>query len=751
MKRTLYLGIAAAFLMNTGAAAESPAGRSSIVGKVVDVDGNGVPNANVRIVNATLSTRTGPSGLFRFDDLSTGEYLVDVYHPRLGQRAVEVTVPAANELPVSIQLERLYHMDEVVVTAGVERRRSEAYQGVSVLSNAELASRAASDLGETLAGEPGMSATFFGPGASRPVIRGLGGDRVRILEAGVTTGDVSDASPDHAVGVEPASADRIEIVRGPATLLYGSSAVGGVVNVIDGRIPRERPVKAFEGSIRGAGTTVSDEVVGGIDLRLNAGPIVLSVGGSRRDSEDYAIPGFAEAEHEEHEEEEPIRGLVTNSFVETTRGAIGASYVGRHGYVGAAWSGLDKAYGLPGGHDEGEHEEERHGEEAVTIDLEQRRLDLEGSWYPDSDIFSRVRARVGITDYAHRELEGDEVGTVFANDQWEARLEVDHRPGRRVSGTVGIQIGRRDFSAVGVEAFVPPSETDQLAVFVFEEFDTGDLRYQLGARLERQSASPAGSPSIGHSGLSLSGGARWRASDGVTIAVSAGRSHRLPSGTELFSNGPHLATRSFEIGNPGLDAETAHSLDVSARLRSDRVQGEVTGFVNAFDGFIFPDFTGAEEDGLTVLAYRQADATFSGVELSGSLEILHRNDHHVALTGSVDWVRATRMDTDTPVPRIPPLRVGAGFRYDGGIVRGDLSVTRHTRQDRVAPKETPTDGYTMVDAGVAVVVFAGDIVNEVSLRGSNLGDIEARNHVSLLKGEAPLPGRSLRLMYRLHF
>jgi iron complex outermembrane recepter protein len=735
-------------------------------GTVLDLNQRGVPNASVSLVNTTRSTRSDKDGLFRFIDVPVGHYLIDVFHPTLGQHAQEVVVSAKNVTGVTIQLERLYHMDEVVVTAGAERRQSDAYQGVSILSNRTLATVASADLGETLSGEPGMSATSFGPGASRPLIRGLGGSRVRILEAGVATGDVSDTSPDHAVSIEPAAADRIEIIRGPATLLYGSSAVGGVVNVFDGRIPNRQLSRSFEGTIQGSGATGSDELVGGATLKFGHKSLVFSVGGSRRDSDDYAIPGFAnidgdEVEDETEEHHEIADGHLPNSFTETTRGAMGLSFIGQDRYLGISWSGLDKTYGLPGGHLEAHDEENEedgvegltpHEEEGdVAINLEQRRFDLEGSWNLAGTLVNRVKARVGVSDYTHREREGEKTGTVFDNKQWEMRLEAEHRPASRVRGTFGFQIGGREFSAIGEEAVVPHSDGDQLAFFIFEELNARSARYQLGARIERQSHVARGARSTDHVGLSLSAGAYLAVAEKLTLSLSASRSQRLPVSAELYSNGPHLATNSYDIGDTSLEVETAYSLDLSARLRSDHVNGELTWFVNAFDRFIFQDDTGETVDGLSQLVYRQTDARFVGFEASTDVELLHKDDHHVVLTGKADWVRATRRDIDTPLPRIPPFRVGIGLRYGTGVFQGGFDVTRHAEQGRVAINETPTDGYTMVNAEVSVVVLTGHAANEITLRATNLGNVEARNHASLLKGQAPLPGRSARLLYRLHF
>lgn len=760
MKHVPYLALSVLMTLVLGFSSPArPQNTGSIEGKIVDVDGHGVSNARIGIAGTPRSARPEPSGAFRFDAVPPGDYALEVFSQRFGLRAQKVSVSPGETTRVAIQIERLYHMDEIVVTAGSERGRSDTYQGINVLAYRDLAARAVASLGETLAEEPGVSSTSFGAGASRPVIRGLGGGRIRVLEAGVTTGDVSDTSPDHAVAVEPTSADRIEIVRGPATLLYGSDAVGGVVNVLDGRIPRKPLSRPIEGSFYGSGGTASNEIVGGGELRFGQGPIAVHLSGMRRESDDYDIPGFAELDHDEEEashkdeeghEEGPVEGTLPNSFVETTRGAAGVSYIGRSGYIGFSWSGMDSDYGVPGGHAE---EGGGHGgeEETVTIDLDQRRLDLEGAWNGSGSVLRRAKARWGFSNYRHRELEGEEVGTTFDNEQWELRLEADHTLADRLSGTIGLQLGSRDFAAIGEEAFVPASDTDQISFFLFEEVEHGPGRYQLGIRYERQTTSTSAGQDLTHDGVSLSTGANWEVSETTTFAVGAVRSQKLPSPNELQSNGPHLATNAFEVGDPMLEPETALSLDASIRVRVERSRAELTWFVNRFSDFIFQDITGLEEDGLPVLRYGQTDAIFTGLESRADVEVYHRGEHHVALTGKLDWVRAERTDTDEALPRIPPVRIGGGIRYDGNLLRGILNVTRHTKQDRVAPNEEPTGGYTMVDASVSLLLFVETVANEITLRGTNLGNVEARNHVSLLKEQAPLPGRSVRLLYRLHF
>ncbi|MCG8468786.1 MAG: TonB-dependent receptor, partial [Gemmatimonadetes bacterium] len=637
----------------------------------------------------------------------------------------------------------------------------------NVVRGIDLRAAAEASLGETLADEPGVNSSYHGPGASRPLIRGLGGGRVRILESGVGVGDVSDTSPDHQPAVEVATADRIEVIRGPATLLYGGSAIGGVVNVEAGRIPQELPAHPLTGSFTARGGTVSDErnIAGRVDGAV--GRIAVHVSGLYRNTDDYSIPGHAaleeEGEHEGEEEGEGDFGVLGNSAVETSRFAGGLSYVGDNGLVGVSFSGYDSEYGVPGGH--AHHEEGEGGEEAeeeegdVGIDLRQRRVDLEAAWRFGGSFVRGLNARFGLADYEHFEVIADEgsgareVDTEFFNDEWEGRLELEHSLGGSSNGVLGLQALDRDFEAIGEEAFVPPTTTTQFAVFAFEQFELGDVRLQLGARVESQDTeNVTGGVSRDDTGFSASIGAVVPVSDAVSLVLSGARSTKLPAATELFANGPHLGTRSFEIGDPNLEREVGYNVNAGIRLSEGRLRGELSFFVNSFDQFIYLVETGEEEDELPVFQWTQADAVFTGFEAQADLELFHSGDGHFVLDASADYVRAQLSDTDEALPRIPPFRFRAGLGYESPEWHGHAGVTRVARQGRVAAFEGETDGYTMVNASLGYRLFGGGrTVHDIILSGRNLTDEEARSHTSVIKAFAPLPGREIRLTYQIGF
>jgi iron complex outermembrane receptor protein len=364
-----------------------------------------------------------------------------------------------------------------------------------------------------------------------------------------------------------------------------------------------------------------------------------------------------------------------------------------------------------------------------------------------------LKLRVGTTDYEHSELEGEAVGTLFLNDSWEARIEALHTKFGSFNGSFGAQFANRDFEAIGEEAFVPPTDTNTYAFFLFEEIGIGPIKFQLGARYENQevTAVTEGINNRKLDGFSASGGVLWLPNDDYSLSVSVARSVKLPNAEELFSNGPHIATNAFEIGDPNLTEETSLGLDISFRKRTGIFTGELSFFSNRFDDFIFEQFTDEVEDGLPVFRYVQQDANFYGAEFHGDVELFHVDPHHFLLEFSTDFVRAENRDTEEPLPRIPPYRVAGGVRYQGSHFWGLAEARYVAEQDRVATFEEPTPSYTMLNASIGYRFFAGGTIHDIIVRATNLTDEEARNHVSFLKDLAPLPGRDFSIIYKLSF
>ena len=675
--------------------------------------------------------------------------------------------------------------DNIIVSASpLERTVDETIIGTSILTDQELANRIENSVGETLRREPGVSSTFFGPGASRPIIRGLGGDRIRVLDAGIGAFDASVTSVDHAVSIDPASAEKIEIVRGTSTLLYGSSAAGGVVNIFSGRIPSEAPENGVSGDLRVGGSTVDGgvETAGGFDLTLFEDEdyaVVFHGEGFYREGEDYDIPGFAESsilraleeaeeeEHgdEEHEEEEEVFGTAENSFYESKGGSAGLSFIFENGFIGFSGTAFNSDYGLPGGHGHEEEEGEEHGDEeeeeeegGVVIDLEQRRFDVLSEYRGDFLFFNKAKLRFGYADYEHQEFEpSGEAGTVFSNEGWEGRLEFVQKSaefaGGTLNGAVGVQIRNRDYSAIGEEAFVPPSQSDQYGVFIVEELSIGDFRYEIGGRYERTDhENTTAGISRSFDSFSVSGGVGYDVNDNIFVGATAFRTERAPSIEELFSDGPHLATEQFEIGDVNLDEEVAIGVEATARYPTDRFSASINGFYTSYEDFIFEIETGDVEDGLDVFQFVGADATFRGFEAEVAAELFQLGAFGINADATVDYVRATLDDSvNENIPRIPPLTALFGFDATSEMLdfRAEFEVAAD--QNRTANFELPTEGYESLNMYVTLRPFTNARNLSLNVAATNLTDEEIRLHSSFIKDLAPLPGRNIKFFVKGSF
>ncbi|GHB00450.1 TonB-dependent receptor [Algimonas arctica] len=641
--------------------------------------------------------------------------------------------------------------DEIIVTGSpLARSVDEAITGVSVISGADLDQRLASSIGETLKYEPGLSSTFFGAGASRPIIRGQGSDRVRVLTNGIGSIDASSASPDHAVSVEPAQAERIEILRGAGVLRYGSSGAGGIVNVIDERIPDVMP-DGTEANLRMSASSVDSgfEAAASIDQAIGNN-FALHLDGTTRNANDYRIPDFAESAALRAEEEAEVRGRLPNSFVESQSGTIGLSWIGERAKFGAALHRSESDYGIPGGHahedeDEG-HDDEDHGEggeeedENVTIGLRQTRIDVNGSVDMDG-LFERFQVFGGYADYTHTEFEGPGVvGTVFTNEGFEARAELIQAERGNWTAAHGVQLRTRDFAAIGDEAFVPPTTTKQYAAYTFHEWEQGPLHLEGAGRIEvTQQTDDTLNRDVDFTALSVSVGLDRHINDAIRIGGTVFRSERAPSTEELFSNGPHLATEAFEVGDATLGKEVSTGGELAFRHREGSHSLTVNLFYTDYEDFIFNRETGAEEDGLPVFQSTAADAKFYGFEVQGALDLYTGRTWSASVDGLAEYVRA---ETDAgDLPRIPPLSILAGVEAKTDNLSLRAEVDWNDRQDRTAAFERATQSYTLVNL-FSTYRFGDRMTFAVGVH--NLLDRDARQHTSFLKDTVPLPGRNVR-------
>ena len=650
-------------------------------------------------------------------------------------------------------------LEEIVVT-GVPRDRAagDLAQSVTVVGGDELDRVRASTLGETLANQLGVSSSYFGAGASRPIIRGLAGPRVQMLEDGVDAMDVATVSDDHAVTVEPLAAEQIEIFRGPTALLYGSGAVGGVVNTVTTRIPHRAPAGGFEGEFELRGDSAAD--ASGAAVRLDGGGARFAwhVDAGRRDSGDYDIPRFAHADvNAGTADAEDAFGILPNSAAESESAAVGASWLADGGYLGASFNAFDTLYGIPGHHhehEEGGLDEEDHEADAVRVDLRQRRFDVRSGWNGMAGAIQGVNIRLGVNDYEHVELEGDAAGTRFANDATELRLELLHRTAGRWSGAFGVQLGERELAAVGEEAFVPPVDSETLGVFLVEDVDLDPWQLSLGGRVESVEHAPvSGLSRYYDTASSFSLGAVRPFGDGYAFVATLASSERLPAPEELYSDGPHLATGVVQIGDSSLRAETAAHVDVGLRGSRERLNWSVTTFHTQYEDFIYLADTGAQNpiDSLPIFVFAQADADFSGVEAEVFIPLLADGRSEIDVRFFADYVRG-ELASGEPLPRLPPLRYGARLELHNERLLAGLEGTRYDDQDDVAAFEERTAGYFMLNADLRwrfVAVTGMEL--ELFVNASNLADEEARKHTSFVKDVAPLPGRNYALGIRSRF
>lgn len=644
-------------------------------------------------------------------------------------------------------------IEEVVVTASpFDKTGDTLTQPASVLTGEELRRRATATLGDALKDQPGVSSASFGPGVGAPVIRGQSANRVKVMQDHLGTGDVSNSSPDHANAVEPLLAERVEILRGPATLRYGNDAIGGVVNVLDNRIP-DSPIDGIEGAAELRYQSVNEQQAGVAFIQGGNDRLAWHLNGVTLSGNDMEIPGDAHhpSVHEEEEAGEDVSGRVENTDMDSASYALGGSYLYDKGFIGLAVSESRNNYGIPPGahehHEEGEAGgEEEHGEAFIRIDMQQSRYDLKGEHRFEGDWAEKLNYRLGYTDYEHVELEGDEAGTRFINKAWEARAELVHRDSEALRGALGLQYQTRDYSAIGEEAFIPQSDISNLGLFALQEYSLDNWVLELGLRGEWAEVAPQGLAAQDFNTLSVSGAAHWHLTEASHLTLGLARAQRAPAVEELFSNGPHLAEQNYVMGDDSLDPETSQNVELAYHYEGP-LHLQVNLFNNQISDFIYKANTGLEQDELPVYQYRQEDAHFYGAE--ASLGIPFAQHWELSLFG--DTVRA-KLDQGGDVPRITPPRIGLALAYNDDRLNAELRTTRVDDQEHPGEGELAVDGYTRLDLSASYQLkLAGEQALLLFLRGNNLTDEEIRNANSFLRAYAPEPGRSVEVGLRYSF
>jgi iron complex outermembrane recepter protein len=694
---------------------------ATVSGVVSDHRGGAVVGgATVTLEEAGRTVVTTADGRFAFDGLAPATYHVRVTADRFTTARVEVVVVVAGTTPVvSVQLDPEVHYAEVVSVSPNPRDAFESYQPTSVLAGQDLALKLESSLGELLKTEPGVAERSNGPGPSRPVIRGLDGDRVLILENGQRTDDLSSQSADHGVAISPLAAARVEVVRGPATLLYGANAIGGLVNVVTEVIPT-KPVERTLGAFQGNGGSAAEEAGAAADISLGTGRAALRAGGSTTRTSDVGTP----------------LGDVPNSQSRTTMGQIGGSLTGANGFAGASYQFDDSKYGVPFVEDG----QTRLTPRRHSLGVRAQSKGLDG-------LVSAVRGAFNVRRYRHDELDGETIVTQFKNDTVDGELMATTTPiGGRVQGTYGVSGYHRSFDATGEEALSPPVDQGAFSAFTYQEATWSRLTLQLGGRLERVSFSPSGGlRARDFTNGSGSIGALFHPTEQTTLAISIARAVRNPALEELYFFGPHVGNFAFEVGNPDLAAERATGVDVSYRWRLPRASGEVTWFRNAIDQYVFRQPTGEidEDEGLPIVAFVGADALLQGVEAHADVDVAST----VALEVGLDYVRGSLPATDDPLPRMPPLRFVGGARFHWNALQVGGQVVAAGRQDRVFATETPTSGYGLLKLFGVYSLQRGRTVHTFTLRLDNVTNETYYNHLSFIKDLAPEMGRNVKIVY----
>jgi len=640
----------------------------------------------------------------------------------------------------------------------------EAFVAVTVTTARELQANPGETLTDTLMTKPGISGSTFAAGANRPIIRGLDNYRVRIQEDGIAVHDVSNLSEDHAIPIDPFSANQVEVVRGPATLRYGSQAIGGVVNAVNNRIPEFVPPHGLSAEITGGMTSVDDGRDGAFHVTAGSGGFALHADGFKRRADDYDTP----------------QGVQFNSFVESDGGALGGSLIGPDGFVGVSYSRFASLYGIPG--DEAEEERGR-------IDLAQDKILSKGEWRPKANGVEAIRYWFGWSDYAHNELDFNgtdfDVGSRFINRETEGRIEVQHQPVMtglgELTGAGGVQFGHRHIAGESTDGdwLLDPARTEMVAGFLFEELQaTKNLRLQAAARYEQSDVSGTGleltAPNAGQSvnreeifgPKSASLGLLYDLPFDIVARASGQYVERAPDAAELFSKGAHDATGTFEIGNPDLEKERARTVELGFKRATGALRFDASAYYTDFGGFIFKDLQSTfcdvtigscnaqamsdDAHPLHQLLFEQKDATFYGAELLVEQDVAPIWNGIWGVEAQYDFVHA-KFDDGGFVPRIPPHRLGGGVYYHDANWIARTNLLHAFRQDQIASNETETSSYTLLSAELSYT-FAGEATHEgltpvttIGIKGSNLLDDDVRNSASFKKDQILLPGASVRV------
>lgn len=696
---------------------------TTLRGKVTQGESN-LPMAGALVVIDELrrEVRAGDDGAYVFDAVPPGQYHVGVRAEGYSTKRTEVkvgTTPATLNLSVDFDL----HFTEVLSVSPNARPQFESYQPTTVLDGQELTKNLESTLAATLSESPGVAMREFGPGPARPIIRGLDGDRVAVLEDGQRMGDLSSQSGDHSVPTNPAAARKIEVVRGPATLLYGANAIGGLVNVITDSIPSEK-TQGSSGNVTMNYGSNAGAAGGAGDVHVGNGKFALHIGGASNRAGNYMTP----------------EGEVANSESRMAMGQVGGSWTGEKSYVGASYGYDDSKYGIPiveGG--------------TVSLTPQRHAFSVRAGAQNLPGWLQSYRTTLGVRRYQHSELEGTAIGTTFHNNTVEGEVLLSHKRTGFLVGSFGGWLLNRAFDAIGDEALSPPVDQRAYAGFIYEEVESPHATVQFGGRLDHAKYEPAGNLRArdftefsGSVGLLIKPQA---AKDNFVIAFNLARAARYPALEELYYFGPHPGNLAFEVGNPDLAAEHALGFDLSLRGRGARFEGELSFFRNDIANYIFREPTGEVRDEFPVVKNVGADSVLLGVEAHGDVKL----GHGLTLEMTYDWVKGELKASGEALPRIPPFRVLGGVTYQKNAFQAGASLQAVSAQTRVYGDETPTAGYVTAKAFTSYSFQSGGVLHTITARLDNATDKLYRNHLNYLKDLLPEVGRSFKLVYAMGF